>query len=299
MTLNAVSGETPSPGLNLIGGGRVACSLARWLQARAGVRIQDVLTRSLQSAEEAVACLGAGRAVASVEQLRRADYLMLAVPDSRIPSLVERIAEAQLDLSRTCVFHTSGLHGVEVLESISSKSAGVAAVHPLRAFNRTDTDPDDLDDMLCLACGEEHSLAELRPLFHAARWREISGIERHRYHAGAVMLSNHLRALAAAGESALESSGVSQELAREVRDELFRDGVEGMLGSDSMEGLTGPLLRGDIATLQTQFDALEPHPVLQGIYRSMSQQLMNALAEREAISTDEYEDMFQWLFEKK
>ena len=287
--------------LSLIGAGRVACSLGRWFHCRADVDILDVLSRGPDAAHEAVERLGTGRAVASLDQIRPVDFLMIAVPDSSIPDVVGQLAVRGADLSSTCVFHTSGMFGVEVLQPLSSRAGTLAAVHPLRAFSDADTPPDALDDMLCIASGNDQALQRLQPLFHHARLRSAGGIDRHLYHAGAVILSNHLRALAAAGESVLASAGLDASLAREVRDTLLEDGVDGMQGGHALEGITGPLQRGDRATLEAQIKALASYPGIQNAYRALSLVLLEALRERTASQTgdSDYQTMLQALSDPK
>ncbi|MFZ3221200.1 MAG: hypothetical protein WA174_14275, partial [Rhodoferax sp.] len=59
--INPVAPRTPT--LNLIGAGRVGQTLARLWQLQGSFAVQDVLTTSLPSAQSAVDCIGAGRAV--------------------------------------------------------------------------------------------------------------------------------------------------------------------------------------------------------------------------------------------
>ena len=81
--------------LNLIGAGRVGRTLAT-LWARHGVfEIQDVLTSSLASAQEACTAIGAGSAVATMAAMRPADVWMVAVQDARITEVASALAAAQ------------------------------------------------------------------------------------------------------------------------------------------------------------------------------------------------------------
>ena len=70
--------------LNIIGSGRVGRACGRlWAQARV-FEIQDVLTRSRESAGEGVNFIGAGRAVGHLDEMRDADVWMIATRDDEI-----------------------------------------------------------------------------------------------------------------------------------------------------------------------------------------------------------------------
>src|SRR5471032_3696677 len=93
--------------LNLIGAGHVGKVLGRLLATVDGVAVQDVLTRSMASAQAAVGFIGAGTPIDSYAVLRPADITMLAVADDQIGSACTALA-AQGHLAGTIVFHCSG-----------------------------------------------------------------------------------------------------------------------------------------------------------------------------------------------
>jgi predicted dinucleotide-binding enzyme len=70
--------------LNIIGAGHLGRTLGRLFAASGAFAVQDVLTRSVASAQDAIAFIGAGHAAAALEPMRRADAVMLAVSDDQI-----------------------------------------------------------------------------------------------------------------------------------------------------------------------------------------------------------------------
>ncbi|WP_308602575.1 hypothetical protein [Massilia sp. Dwa41.01b] len=102
--------------------------------ADAGVfAVQDVLTRSQTSAEEAVRFIGAGRVPARSAELRPAAVWMLAVNDDAIAPLCAELAAAGL-LQGATVFHCSGAKSSAELAPARAAGAVVASVHPIRSF---------------------------------------------------------------------------------------------------------------------------------------------------------------------
>src|SRR5882672_10157134 len=101
--------------LDIIGSGRVGRACGRmWTQA--GVfEIQDVLTRSQQSAGEAVKFIGAGHAVGQLAEMRAADVWMIATRDDAIVPSCETLAASGKIKPDDIVFHVSGATPSSVL----------------------------------------------------------------------------------------------------------------------------------------------------------------------------------------
>ena len=92
--------------LNIIGAGHVGRVLGRLFAGVDGIGVQDVLTRSIASAQAAVDFMGAGTPVASYAALRRADVTLLAVSDDQIvPACAALVAEGRQ--AGAIVFHCS------------------------------------------------------------------------------------------------------------------------------------------------------------------------------------------------
>jgi len=119
--------------LNIIGAGHVGRVLGRLFAGVEGITVQDVLTRSMDSARDAVAFIGAGRPVDSYAALRRADVTMLAVSDDQIvPACAALVAEGRQ--AGAIVFHCSGALASNVLLAATQAGASVASAHPIRSF---------------------------------------------------------------------------------------------------------------------------------------------------------------------
>ena len=76
-----------APLLNIVGAGHVGRVLGRLFAASGSYQVQDVLTRSRDSATGAIGFIGAGHA-AEITTLRRADAWMLAVGDDQIAAAI-------------------------------------------------------------------------------------------------------------------------------------------------------------------------------------------------------------------
>ena len=122
----------PLPTLNLLGAGRVGQTLAH-LWARQGMlRVQDVLTRSTDSAQAALAFIEpdifAARAVAQIADMRPADLWLLAVPDAHIAACAQVLAANVRQRADTpaLAFHCSGAQSAERARAASASARALA-----------------------------------------------------------------------------------------------------------------------------------------------------------------------------
>ena len=86
---------------------------------------------------------------------------------------------------------------------------------------------------------------------------EIDDEGRAAYHAAASMASNFLVTLQAAAETIAAGAGLEREEARALLAPLVRQTVENIAELGPEEALTGPVARGDDATVGTQRAAVE------------------------------------------
>ncbi len=80
------------------------------------------------------------------------------------------------------------------------------------------------------------------------------------YHAGAVIASNYVVALAAMASRLVESAGVPRSLAAKMYLPLLQGAAENLARQSPAEALTGPVRppRGDLATVRAHLEALGP-----------------------------------------
>jgi predicted short-subunit dehydrogenase-like oxidoreductase (DUF2520 family) len=92
---------------------------------------------------------------------------------------------------------------------------------------------------------------------------ELDDSRRAAYHAAASIASNFLVTLEAAAEQMAGAAGIDPEDARELLRPLVRATVENWVELGPKEALTGPVARGDDATVAAQRAAVEAaHPEL-------------------------------------
>jgi predicted short-subunit dehydrogenase-like oxidoreductase (DUF2520 family) len=242
-----------APLLNIVGAGHVGRALGRLFAASGAFTVQDVLTRSADSADAAVRFIGAGRALASIDQLRPADAWMLAVGDDQIAPVAQRLAASGL-LRGAVVFHCSGAKASGELGAAAAAGALAASVHPIRSFADPDAVAAQFAGTFCGIEGEPAALAALAPAFEAigARLVPIDAAAKTVYHAASVFASNYLVTVLDAALRAYQAAGIAEDVARELARPLATETLANVLRLGAEGALSGPIARGDVATVQRQ-----------------------------------------------
>ncbi|WP_426340690.1 Rossmann-like and DUF2520 domain-containing protein [Pseudoduganella sp. S-14] len=268
-------------GLTVIGGGHVGSVLGRLFSAAGAFTVQDVLSRSADSAARAAAFIGSGRAVASYAGLRPADVFMLSVTDDQIAPACEALAVA-VPLQEAVVFHCSGALASDRLHAARAAGAYVASVHPIRSFADADAVAVGFAGTFCGVEGDQQALDVLLPALTAigARAVQIDPAAKTVYHAAAVFASNYLVTVIDAALRAYQAAGIPESVARELARPLALESMENAFRLGAAPALTGPVARGDMATVLRQQDAVMAWDAETGqLYRALVP-ATSALAER-------------------
>ena len=244
--------------LNIVGAGHVGRVLGRLFTQHGVFAVQDVLTRSAASAEEAVAFIGAGRALAQAADLRPAQVWMLAVGDDQIAPVCAALAASGL-LTGATVFHCSGAKASNELQAARDAGARVASVHPVRSFADPAAVAAAFDGTWCGVEGDLEALALLSPACEAigARQVAIDAAAKTVYHAASVFASNYLVTVLDAALRAYVAAGVPVAVARELAHPLASETLANVFKLGAPGALSGPIARGDFATVARQHAALQ------------------------------------------
>jgi predicted short-subunit dehydrogenase-like oxidoreductase (DUF2520 family) len=243
----------------LIGAGAVGRAVGRLL-ARAGYPIGPVVCRSEARAREAVAFIGAGTPSTDPDGAAgRAALVLLGLPDEAIEPMARRLRTAAR------VVHFSGTLPASLLAPCGGP---VGAIHPLRSFADPAAAAADFAGTYCFIEGEEPAVLERIVRDLAGRPVRVEAGRKALYHAGAVFASNYVVALFELAVRLLEAAGVPRAEAAAPLAGLL-EGTAANLRRVGLPGaLTGPIARGEAATLRAHLAVLED-PELAALYRSL------------------------------
>lgn len=244
--------------LSIIGCGKVGQTLGRLWHDHHVIEIQDILNRSTASATNAIAFIGAGRAANNCADLHPVDIFLIAAPDDQIAACCAALANADRLSANSVVFHCSGALPSSILQAASEHGAAIASIHPIRSFAVPEKIINDFAGTYCGIEGDQRALDVLTPLFTAigAQLVTIKSEEKILYHAAAVFASNYLVTLLDTAVQTYAQAGIPQEVALKMMESLVRETTENVLKVGPQLALTGPIARGDVTTVLTQYRAV-------------------------------------------
>jgi predicted short-subunit dehydrogenase-like oxidoreductase (DUF2520 family) len=277
--------------VGVVGTGRVGSVLGAAL-ARAGHQIVAVSGVSAASRGRAERFLP-GTAVMAVDDLvAAADFVLLTVPDDVLRDLVAGLASTRSWRPGQLVAHTSGAHGIGVLDPAAARGAVPLALHPAMTFAGR---PEDLDRLGGASFGVT-APDELRPVAEALVY-EIGGdpvwvpeLARPLYHAALTAGSNHLVTLINDSLELLTDAGVEQP-ARLIGP-LLSAALDNVLRLGDA-ALTGPVSRGDAATVSAHVAALRANaPAQLPSYAAMARRTAERAQASGCITPNQAESIF-------
>lgn len=258
--------------LNIIGCGNVGKTLGRLWNQEKVFEIGDILNRSEESGAAAARFIGAGRAVAGVEEMSSAEVFLIGTPDDHIVEACSALAASGLLRTGDVVFHCSGALPSAALMPAKEAGAWIGSVHPVKSFAIPEVSVESFGGTFCGMEGDGQALEVLRPAFEAVGGKAfaINSEFKTIYHAGAVMVCNYLAALIEIGAQAYLKAGLDRETALQVMEPIVRGTVENVFAAGTVRALTGPIARGDHEVVSKQLAALSDwNPRIGNLYRDL------------------------------
>jgi predicted short-subunit dehydrogenase-like oxidoreductase (DUF2520 family) len=234
--------------VGVVGAGRVGAVLAAALRS-AGHVVVAAAGESDASRDRIEALLPGVRRRKPSAVARASDLLLLTVPDDMLPNVVSVLSASGAIHEGQLVVHTSGRHGLAVLEPARAVGARVVALHPAMTFTGTDLDLPRLAGCVfgVTAGAAEHAVAESLVADLGGRPTWVPEELRTLYHAGLAHGANHLVTLVTQAMELLSAAGVDEPA------ETLRPLLDAALDNALATGdaaLTGPIVRGDVETVR-------------------------------------------------
>lgn len=264
----------------ILGAGRVGRGLAGALRA-SGVDVIGLHGRRLDVG------VSAGPLPASVDD---ADVVVVAVRDAQLEgALLEIAAPLRAEApgarrggsaQRPVVLHVSGSATPRTLDDLRARGHAAGTFHPLVPIAEPAHAGDRLRGAWIGVDGDAAAIEAGRTLARhlGASTLVIPAGEKSRYHAAAVFASNFPAVLAAMAAELMSKAGVSTAEARGAVIALLRASVANLHEGEPAAVLTGPIARGDAATVRAHLAALAGDDLVVAVYRTLSTAAVNLLA---------------------
>ena len=186
------------------------------------------------------------------------DTVILTVRDDAITPLAASLGNARAINERHVVLHLSGAQGQEALGPLVSSRASLGSFHPLQTIVEPELAPARLKGAWAAVEGMPRAVETgeriaqslgMRPFTIATKSKPI-------YHAGAVFASNYLVVVEAIAQRLLRHAGLSDADAWAALRPLVEGTFENLSRHEPREALTGPVVRGDTATIIRHIESL-------------------------------------------
>jgi predicted short-subunit dehydrogenase-like oxidoreductase (DUF2520 family) len=241
--------------LGVVGAGRVGAVLSAALRS-AGHEVVAAAGESDGSRARIATLLPGVPGDKPTAVSRSCDLLLLTVPDDMLPNVVSMLAASGAIRRGQYVAHTSGRHGLAVLQPAADLGAHVLALHPAMTFTGTALDLPRLPGCAFGVTADEDAAVAMARMLVTDLGGNLVWVpedKRSLYHAGLAHGANHLVTLVSQAMGLLRESGATDPAA--TLRPLLTAALDNALtmGDDA---LTGPIVRGDVETVRAHLEAI-------------------------------------------
>ena len=275
------------PLITIVGAGNLAGALTVSLHG-AGYRIDQIVSRtgaaSLQRARRLAREVGASVVATDRAQIR-AEVVWFCVPDGAIARAAKSLAGAA-DWNGKVALHSSGALTSDELAVLRETGAAVASVHPSHDFCAR---------IAAVVCGSSIRSRRKSRAARAARAIvldlrgqafTIRKPQKATYHAWGMFASPLLTALLAASERVAVAAGVGRNAASQRMLPILRQTLANYARLGAPGSFSGPIARGDVATVAKHLRVLRGVPGSREIYVALARAALRDLPAKNRAALD-------------
>jgi predicted short-subunit dehydrogenase-like oxidoreductase (DUF2520 family) len=297
--VQSLSVEKTKPTIAIVGCGTVGSALGKLL-SDAGYRISGVATSSPETAQKAAEVTGSESYSDSPSEVaQEAEIVFITTPDDLIESVCIEISKECSLQQNAVVVHCSGAFSSEILASARECGAKVASLHPLQSFASIDQAVSLVPGSFCTVEGDENALPVVRQIVQdlGGIVLEITAEKKTLYHAAAVAASNYLVTLLHLALELDQAAGLPRDTSFNALLPLITGTLNNIGKQGIPDALTGPIARGDVATVSAHLKAIEKDaPELLSLYQCLGRYTVD-LAKAKGTISQETADKLTALFE--
>ena len=266
------------PTITIIGPGKLGTALTLSLR-RAGYTIEEIVT-GRQSPSRARAALLARKVQSQCRTIAHAilsaDVVWLCVPDAEIRRCA-RDLRSRTEWQGKTVLHSSGALASDELDALRREGATVASLHPLMTF--VSASVPSLDGVPFAVEGDAKAVGVATTIARDLGGNVFPISKKHKpaYHAWGSFSSPLLVALLVTAEEVARSAGISSRAARPRMLPILQQTLSNYAKYGAAEAFSGPLIRGDVATIRKHLEVLRRLPRARAVYIALAQAALHKL----------------------
>jgi predicted short-subunit dehydrogenase-like oxidoreductase (DUF2520 family) len=262
--------------VSIVGPGNLGSALALSLHA-AGYEVKCIAARDVRDRRSrALARSVRARLVKFGKQSMASELVWIAVPDDAITEVAQALA-AQENWKERIVFHSSGALTSDELAPLRDKGARVASVHPMMTFVRGAVPA--MAGVPFAIEGDAAAARAARSIVAKLGGRAFTIQKQHKvlYHAFGSLASPLLVALMASLEDVGGAAGIRQSDIKAAITPLLMRTLRNYLEHDAASAFSGPLIRGDVATVGKHLVELKKLPHVHAVYVALASAALKLL----------------------
>ena len=205
-----------------------------------------------------------------------ADVIWFCVPDKAIAATAKALAN-DTEWKGKLAVHSSGALPASELRPLQRRGVSIASAHPLNTFVRKSKP--DLAGVPFAVEGDPRATRIVssiaRDLNAGAPVIRIRPAQKPLYHAMGAFASPLLVALLANAEVVGKAAGMKDP--RQSLAKIIQTTLDNYLAHGAAASFSGPIVRGDAATVRKHFTALQNLPQQRAVYRALAESALRLL----------------------
>lgn len=254
MLYHVFGGDTIKIGF--IGPGKVGVNLGRYFTHK-GLDLSGFYGKNIKNTTKA-AIITKSKFYENIQDIiKESDILFITTPDDIISIIDYELSK--FDLKNKSICHSSGSLKSNVLCNAKHSGAFIYSIHPIFAFSNKNMSLNKLKKMFFSVEGDTFEgslvLKFLKNLGNDFFIRDEESSEA--YHLANVFVSNLTLSLLDIGIGYFKVLGLSEEEALKAVKPLINGNIESIYSNGFVNSLTGPVLRGDVKTIEKHLSVLK------------------------------------------
>ncbi|WP_295089646.1 Rossmann-like and DUF2520 domain-containing protein [Ruminococcus sp.] len=265
--------------IGFIGAGKVGFSLGRYF-AENGVSVTGYFSSHVQSATEAAKFTGSQVFYELSDIVRESDTIFLTLPDVAVRELYGKIRE--MDIKGKCLCHCScAMSAEDAFPDMRELGASGYSIHPLFPISSKYETFKELHSAFFSIEGSEDRIDEWVSLFNRLGngIKVIPGNMKSRYHAGCIMASNLVSALAVQSLKMMKECGFSETEALKAFTPLIMSNVKRILAAGPEEAVAGPVERNELEIVRRHIECMDDD-IDRNMYKAVSRKLADIVQKK-------------------
>jgi len=258
--------------VSIIGAGRVGTILAYLLKQR-GYSIGGMSCRNEEAARRAVEFVSGGTPCQdNIEAVGDSDIVLITTPDEAIGAVARQLGDAGIDWKGKLAYHCSGCLSSDVLSPLAEAGSAIGSLHPLHTFAHPAQTVSRWKGCYFFIEGDARARRVALEMVAALGGKGviIPPQQKPLYHASATMASNYLVSLIWLSLLLWKKIGIPFSEGVSALMPLIKGTFEDVEKLGVNSALTGPVVRGDLKTVETHLHALrEADGRVYQIYRKL------------------------------